>query len=156
MLEIMVVDEEAEHLSALRSLFREYNDYLGVDLSFQGFEQELAALPGKYGAAQGGKLYLARTEGEAVGCAGFYRLANGICELKRFYLRPSRQGKGFGTAFLSRMLEDAKAAGYTTMRLDSLRRLARAEPLYRKFGFYDIAPYNHNTEPDVYYMERKL
>lgn len=155
MLRIDVIDKGHAQLETLRGLFREYNDYLGFNLDFQGFEQELAALPGKY-AAPSGRLYLATYNGEIAGCVAFYKLSEGICELKRLYTRPAFQGKGIGRALIERALTDAKSTGYRTMRLDSLRRLVSAGKIYENFGFSEISAYNVNPLDDVYYMERVL
>lgn len=152
---ISVVTVGDPRLEAVSALFREYNDYLGFDLRFQGFEEELAALPGKYGAPSG-RLYLAELDGEMAGCAAFYQQADGICELKRLYVRDAFKGRGLGRALMERAMADAKAAGYRAMRLDSLERLKDARPLYDKLGFHEIPPFNECPLEDVYYMERAL
>lgn len=144
-----------KHMEAIRALFIEYQDFLGVDLCFQDFQAELDTLPGKY-ALPKGNLYLALKEGEPVGCAAFYPLESDTAEIKRVYVKPSTQGSGLGKALFERVLADAKAAGYKMVRLDSLRRLEKAYQLYLKYGFKEVAPYNVNPHPDVYYMERPL
>lgn len=155
MLTLHTVQENDPRLPEIRALFREYNDFLGFDLCFQGFEEELAALPGKY-AAPSGRLYLALWNGEVAGCGAFYRFADGICEFKRLYVRPEFKGHGIGRAIMEQAIQDATLAGYHVMRLDSLRRLEEAGKLYITLGFREIAPYNHNPFDDVYYMERAL
>lgn len=152
---IEVIGVNHPRLHEVQSLFREYNDFLGFDLCFQGFEEELASLPGKY-AAPHGQLYLALMKDEITGCVAFYRLSEGICELKRLYVRPAFQGHGIGKLLMQRALDDAKSLHYRIMRLDSLRRLTSAEPLYTKFGFTEIAAFNNSPLDDVYYMERTL
>lgn len=142
-------------LAAIRALFMEYQDFLDIDLDFQDFGAELAKLPGKY-APPTGRLFLARCEGKPAGCVAFYRMEEGVCELKRLYVSPPFVGKGIGKALFDRALEEAKAAGYTTMRLDSLRRLKDAGKLYEQYGFREIAPFNKNPHHDVYYMEKAL
>lgn len=154
-LEIREITQKGTELEEITSLFREYNDFLGFDLCFQNFAEELAALPGKY-APPSGRLYLVKYGGNTAGCAAFYKLGEGVCELKRLYLRPGFQGRGLGRAVMQRAMADAKAAGYDRMRLDSLRRLKEARALYEKFGFTEIQPYNYNPFDDVYYMERAL
>jgi GNAT superfamily N-acetyltransferase len=146
-----------EDIAAVRALFIEYQEYLDIDLDFQNFGEELAVLPGKY-APPHGRLFLARYDGKVAGCAAFYPMdeAGDVCELKRLYVRRDSANLGIGTALFERAMQEAQAIGYTTMRLDSLRRLKKAGRLYKHYGFYEIAPYNDNPHADVYYLERKL
>jgi len=151
---IIPVREDAS-LAHVHALFRDYARELGISLGFQGFEEELAALPGKY-APPTGELYLATMEDVPVGCVGFYRMEEGMCELKRLYVRPTPQGHGIGKALMQRAIDDATARGYHVMRLDSLARLKSAAILYQHFGFAPTEPYNVNPQEDVYYMEKQL
>lgn len=144
-----------EDLAAIRALFMEYQNYLDIDLDFQQFGVELADLPGKY-ASPRGRLLIARCGDEIAGCVAFYPMNEEICELKRLYVRRSHAGKGAGKALFETALHEAKRAGYTCMRLDSLRRLKEAGKLYEAYGFREIAPYNTNPHADVYYLEREL
>ncbi len=152
--EIVTVRQSSE-LNAVRVLFKAYQDFLGIPLDFQDFEAEMANLPGKYSPPTG-ELYLALSHGDAVGCAAFYQMAEGICEIKRVYVIPTAQGLGLGKALFQRVLCDAKKLGYHYARLDSLKRLHKAAKLYHAVGFYEIAPYNINPHEDVYYMELDL
>lgn len=146
-------------LEQLRALFREYQllgcAALEIDLCFQDFEGEMAALPGKYAPPEG-RLYLAWLQGQAVGCGAFYRLEEGICELKRLYVKQEYSGLGIGRALTVRAMEDAKKIGYCALRLDSLHRLKKARKLYESLGFYEIPAYNFSPMEDVYYMEIAL
>ncbi|MCH2546719.1 MAG: GNAT family N-acetyltransferase [Alphaproteobacteria bacterium] len=144
-----------EDIAAIRSLFIEYQDYLDINLDFQGFGEELSELPGKY-AAPKGRLLLARCDNEIAGCVAFYRVNAKTCELKRLYVRRSHWGKGAGKMLFEAALTEAKQAGYKIMRLDSLRRLSEAGKLYSAYGFKEILPFNDNPHADVYYMERIL
>ena len=138
-------------LDDVRALFREY------DLCFQGFEGELAALPGKY-APPAGRLYLADVDGALSGCIALRAFAPDIAEMKRLYVRESARGAGAGRALAGRVIADARAIGYRAMRLDTLRvpKMAAANRLYDALGFRDIAPYYANPLPDVRYMELDL
>lgn len=147
--------ETREDMASIRALFIEYQRHLALDLDFQNFGVELAALPGKYGPPRG-LLLLGRYSGEVAGCAAFYPMSNTLCEFKRLYVRRAFAGKGVGKALMEAAIAAAKAAGYTHMRLDSLRRMTEAGKLYLQYGFYEIAPYNENPYEDVYYMEREL
>lgn len=147
--------ETRPDVAAIRALFIEYQRYLEIDLDFQDFGEELAKLPGKYAPPEG-RLLLARCENKPAGCVAFYKMEEGVCELKRLYVRPDHKGKGVGKALFEHALAEAKAEGYTMMRLDSLRRLEEAGKLYAHYGFREIAPFNKNPHEDVYYLEREL
>jgi GNAT superfamily N-acetyltransferase len=149
-------------IRAARTLMKEYVRFLGVDLSFQGFEEELASLPGKY-APPSGALFLARmpvTDGHAsgvpAGCVGLRKLAPGICEMKRLFIRPRFRGTGLGRALAERVIEEGRALGYRAMRLDTLDRLKSAVGLYRSLGFRQIPPYCENPLPDSMFWELRL
>lgn len=139
-----------------RVLFREYQESLGVDLCFQGFEDELASLPAPYSAPDG-ILSLASWSGHLAGCVGFKPLFGDVCELKRLYVRPAYRGHGIGRALCLVTIEEAEERGYRWMRLDTLERLESALRLYRDLGFTEIDPYYANPlEEPVIYMERSL
>ena len=141
----------ADDVELVRALFREYADGTGVDLSFQGFEEELAALPAGYDA-----ILVAWLAGEAAGCVGVRSLGDGICEMKRLYLRPAARGAGVGRALAEAVIERARALGYTRMRLDTMPSMAVAVTLYRSLGFVEIAPYRFNPVPGATFMELPL
>ena len=143
------------HIQTIGDLFREYEQVLQVDLCFQGFEEELAGLPGKYGPPQGA-LLLAFADGRAAGCVAMRPLSPGVCEMKRLYVRPAYTGRGMGRNLALTVIERAMAAGYSCMRLDTLERLHPALGLYAGLGFRRCAPYYENPLPGVVYLERDL
>lgn len=145
-----------QDLETIRTLFREYQDYLQIDLCFQSFDEELAALPGKYGVENDGNLFVTEVDGEAIGCVAYYRVNETTCELKRLYVRPQFHGTGLGRALMDHALNDATKTGYQTMILDTLRRLEGAAKLYAKLGFSEIEPYNYNPQDDVVYFSKSL
>jgi DNA-binding MarR family transcriptional regulator/GNAT superfamily N-acetyltransferase len=143
-----------------RSLMMEYADFLGEDLSFQGFAQELAELPGKY-APPSGALLLARLpdrrpRSEPAGCVALRKLSPGVCEMKRLFVRPHYRSHGIGRLLAQRVIEEARRLGYKVMRLDTLERLQGAVALYRSLGFVQIPPYCENPLPGVMFWEKRL
>jgi ribosomal protein S18 acetylase RimI-like enzyme len=148
--------EQAGEVAEARVLFEEYAASLGIDLCFQNFAKELAALPGDYAPASG-RLYLAVENDEVAGCIALRKLGEGICEMKRLYVRPAFRGTGLGRKLTERIIADASAIGYASMRLDTLPgKMDQAIVLYRSLGFKSIPPYYDNPYDDVAFMELEL
>ena len=142
-------------IELVRELFREYERSLDVDLCFQGFDDELASLPGRY-APPDGRLLLARDDQTILGCVALRALAPGLCEMKRLYLRPAARGKRAGRALAIRVIDEARTIGYHAMRLDTLPSMTEAIALYRSLGFRPIAPYYPSPVAGTLYMELPL
>lgn len=145
-----------EQMVTARELFREFQQSLGIDLCFQGFEEELAGLPGKY-APPGGTLLLAIDGNLAGGCVALRPLEEGVCEMKRLYVRPSARGAKLGKRLVEEVIAFARSRGYSVMRLDTLPGLMdTAIEMYRRAGFREIAPYCHNPVKGVLFLELTL
>jgi ribosomal protein S18 acetylase RimI-like enzyme len=143
-------------IDQVRRLLREYEDSLPFDLCFQSFQQELAELPGKYAPACG-RLLLATVLVKPAGCFAMRSLGVGIGEMKRLYVRPEFRGTGLGRTLVSRLLAEARAIGYRSMRLDTVEpAMQRAVALYRKLGFKEALAYCENPAEGVLYMELTL
>ena len=148
--------ETAEQIEAVRSLFREYEAWLGLDLCFQGFEEELKNLPGKY-VKPDGRLLLALVDGEVAGCAAMRELEPGICEMKRLYIRPESQGRGLGKQLVETVIDEARKSGYRKLRLDTHPpKMGKAVSIYESRDFKPIPAYYHNPHEDVLFMELDL
>ncbi len=144
-----------DDIDAVRALFREYQRFLKVDLCFQGFAEELATLPGRYAPPQG-RLLLAWGGEQAAGCVALRPLENGVCEMKRLFIRSAYRGQGLGLMLAQRIIHEAIAVGYPVMRLDTLDTLERAMRIYENLGFQRCAPYYANPLPGVVYWQRAL
>jgi ribosomal protein S18 acetylase RimI-like enzyme len=155
----LVTPDTAEQMAATRDIFREYAVGLGVDLCFQGFEAELASLPGDYQAPQGA-LLLALVGGEVAGC-GAMRALPGVdypnaSEMKRLYVRPAFRKFGLGRLLAQALLDQAVQAGYSCMLLDTLDDMEAARGLYATLGFEEIPPYYYNPIPGAHYLKADL
>ena len=150
MIEIQPVST-AEDLAYARDLFREYAAGLGVDLCFQGFEDELATLPGKY-APPAGRLLLARRGAEVLGCVALRPLKDGACEMKRLYVRPAARGEQLGKRLAERICQEAREAGYLRICLDTLPSMGAAQKIYADLGFREIEPYVFNPVAGVKFL----
>ena len=168
--------ESPSEIELIRELFLEYANSLGFSLCFQGFDQELAGLPGDYAPPEG-RLLLAEYDGKVAGCGALHRVQSSesgvagnvretktgtgrgepVAEMKRLYLRPEFRGKGLGRALAERILQEARNIGYARLRLDTVEPVMKdAVAMYRKIGFQEIAPYCSNPIAGALYMELEL
>ncbi|HVO82414.1 MAG TPA: GNAT family N-acetyltransferase [Terriglobales bacterium] len=152
----MLQAKSPEQVQQARELFLEYAQSLGFSLCFQGFDQELAGLPGDY-APPDGRLLLAEFEGQLAGCVALHKLDDAICEMKRLYLRPQFRGNGLGRGLAETIIAEARAIGYQRMRLDTVEPVMKdAVAMYRRLGFKEIAPCRANPIAGAMYMELQL
>jgi len=148
--------ESSEQIEQARNLFKEYESWLGVDLCFQSFAKELAELPGAY-APPTGCLFLAVENEQVGGCVALRKIGEGICEIKRLYLREEFRGQGVGRQLAQAIISEAKQLGYERMRLDTLPpKMNSAIALYQRLGFKPIEPYYNNPVPGALFMELSL
>lgn len=154
MVRILPVSTE-EHLRQVREFFVEYAESLGIDLDFQGFEEELANLPGDY-VPPDGCLLLAVVNEEIAGCVALHRWDNTICEMKRLYVRPAYRRTGAGRKLAEAVIQAARDIGYRKMYLDTLPTMQSAQKLYLSLGFRPISPYRHNPVPGAEFLSLDL
>jgi len=155
----IVTPSTADELDALRDIFREYAASLKVDLCFQGFEQELIALPGEY-AEPRGALLMARVDGQVAGCCALRPMDSvdypNACEMKRLYVRPAFRGLGLGRQLADAIMDAARIGGYAYVLLDTLDDMEAARTLYEDLGFEEIPPYYHNPIAGAHYLKAEL
>ena len=155
----MVRVDTAQWVAPAQEILREYAGSLAVDLCFQGFDTELAALPGEYAAPEG-QLLLAFVGDALAGCGGFRALADvdyaNACEMKRLYVRPAFRRFGLGRLVAQALIDEARRAGYSVMLLDTLDEMESARELYAALGFEEIAPYYFNPIPGAHYLKVEL
>jgi ribosomal protein S18 acetylase RimI-like enzyme len=164
----------ASDLEEVREIMREYATSTGLDLEFQGFEAELASLETFYEAIFVARCHPEQSEGPSpahrgrsfavsaaqddtlAGCVALRDLGDGICEMKRLYVRPSYRGHDLGRKLALRVIDEARQRGYRAMRLDTLPSMQQAMSLYESLGFRDIEPYRFNPIEGSRFMELKL
>lgn len=155
----LVAAENPVQVQAVRELFREYADSLGVDLCFQNFEAELEGLPGEY-APHRGALLLALVDGTPAGCVAMRPLPESdhtnACEMKRLYVRRAFRRFGLGRLLTQRLMDLATQAGHSCMLLDTLDDMEAARGLYTSLGFEEIPPYYFNPIPGAHYLKVEL
>ncbi|HEX8368929.1 MAG TPA: GNAT family N-acetyltransferase [Pyrinomonadaceae bacterium] len=156
-MEIEIIQAETPaQIEQTRALFREYEAWLGMSLCFQNFDEEIAHLPGKY-AKPDGRLFLASVDENLAGCIALRKLQEGICEMKRLFVREDFRGQKIGIILIEKLIEEAKTIGYRKMRLDTYPpKMAKAVKLYESHGFREIPPYYHNPYGEVLYLEKEL
>jgi len=164
--ETIRIADSPRDVELARTLFVEYAHWLKVDLCFQGFERELASLPGAY-APPRGRLLLAGTPDAGFGCVALRPLDSdrGVAapgaevaagEVKRLYVQPLRRGEGWGQRLARAIVDEARVIGYRELKLDTLEWMSAARALYARLGFGECAPYYDNPLAGVVYMSLEL
>lgn len=162
---VEILDASEHHLLAFRELAAEYGasiaDVAACSLEHQRFDDELASLPGRYAPSCGGRLLVAMADGQPAGCIALRSLPEigpGVCEMKRMYVRPAYRGLKLGRRLAERLIEEARATGYTLMKLDTDRapKFAAAIALYRSLGFVECERYNADPDPKTLWFEKRL
>lgn len=153
---VLITPASAEDWRETRDIFTEYARSLAVDLCFQGFDQELAQLPGEY-APPRGALLLAKVEGVVAGCCALRPLDAAdypnASEMKRLYVRKAFRGFGLGRQLAEAILDQARLAGYSCVLLDTLDDMEAARALYEDLGFEEVPPYYHNPHAGAHYLK---
>jgi putative acetyltransferase len=149
--------ETPEHIAIVRELMLEYAQWLEFNLCFQGFDDELRTLPGKYAPPQG-RLFLALWDGRVAGMGALRPTQEpGICEMKRLFVRPDFRGQALGRTLAEKLIAEARTAGYSRMRLDTVPvKMDEAIALYRRLGFKAISPYYASPVEHTLFMELEL
>jgi GNAT superfamily N-acetyltransferase len=146
---------DTSDLDDVRGLLREYAASLAFDLDFQGFDRELAGLPGAYDAPHGALLG-ARAGGTLAGCVALRRIDDERGELKRLYVRPEERRTGLGLALAEAAIDEARRLGYRRILLDTTPGMEKAQALYERLGFVDTEPYTQNPVPGTRFLALEL
>ena len=142
------------YIEKIRKLIAEYTDSLHRDLTFQNLKQELEHLEEKYENGQGKILAALSEEGKVIGCVAYRRLREGLCEMKRLYVKPEFRGKQVGKRLVEEILRLAREDGFQEMVWDTLQPMTAAISLYKTMGFVETEAYYHNPMPDVIYFKK--
>jgi len=151
----LLIPETRADLEDVKQLFLRYEKSIGVSLCFQGFQEEMDHLPGKYREPEG-VLLLLKIGGKFCGCCALKPLEEKICELKRLFVLEEHRGRGFSKVLMERILIEARQRGYVKIRLDTLDVMKPAVGLYKSFGFEEISAYIYNPLPGALYFEKVL
>jgi GNAT superfamily N-acetyltransferase len=153
--DVSIREARPAEVDAVRAVVEEYIRSLGIDLSFQQVDAELADLATAY-APPGGRILIALGDEEIAGCVALRSLEDGNCEMKRLYVRPAYRGTGLGRRLALAVIEKGRELGYERMRIDTLPQMQEARTLYASLGFREIAPYRFNPVPGTAFMELEL
>ncbi|KAM9993608.1 hypothetical protein ACTFIZ_011557 [Dictyostelium cf. discoideum] len=179
---VVKIVEAYEKVDQVKILFKEYVEWLNIDLSFQNFSEEFNSLPGKYSIENDGRLYIAYSDELLAGCVGLRKInieindknnqqidddddnneqqqkkQQKICEMKRLFVKSEFRGLKIGKLLVERLINDAKEQNYDYMVLDTLKTLTRAISIYKSFGFIEFDPYYYNPNSnDVTFLKLKL
>jgi ribosomal protein S18 acetylase RimI-like enzyme len=145
------IKEAQSNIQDIKVLFEEYTSSLGIDLTYQNYDEEFSNLPGKY-ARPSGRLYIAYSDKIAAGCIGLRKIDAQICEMKRLYVRNQFRGFRIGKMLAEQVIVEAKAIGYNSVVLDTLSTMESARKLYKNLGFVEIAPYYDSPIHDTHFL----
>ncbi len=154
MREYLVIKTDAEYNAAIR-LFKEYAEWLNIDLGFQHFDEELQNLKTMYNSTDGG-IILCKENDNFIACVAIRKITKDIAELKRMFVQSIHQHKGVGKILLEKAITLAVNCNYKYIRLDTLNHMTPAINLYKKYGFYEIEAYYNNPVSTAVYFEKKL
>ena len=152
-----IAPANARDIPDVARLFAAYERHIGVDLSYQGFADEVSTLPGKY-APPLGQLLIARDRaGRAIGCVALRPMSDArYCEMKRLFVAPAARGLGLGRALMEAIVSEAARLGYRAVRLDTLPTMTAAIAMYRAAGFEPIAPYYDTAPAGTIFLGRTI
>ena len=153
-MELKIVDGK-NYLDDVKQLIIEYTKFLGRDLTFQHFDEEITDLPKKY-LPPNGQILCAKIDEKIIGCVAYHKLDERRCEMKRLFVLEGYRKFHAGSKLIEEILIAAKNGGYKEIVLDTITPLQSAIHLYKKFGFIETAPYYENPMDDVIYMKKIL
>jgi GNAT superfamily N-acetyltransferase len=142
-------------LSAAKSLIRDHFEAHSEAHDPSQIAAIIDKLPSPYVPPAGG-LWVAWDGDEATGCVALQSLADGVGEVKRMYVKPEHRGKGIAREMAKLVIEEARARGYSRLRLGTLASMRPAQNLYTSLGFVPIDPYRNIEFGTTLFYELKL
>ncbi|MFB0923986.1 MAG: GNAT family N-acetyltransferase [Vicingaceae bacterium] len=151
----LIICTTPAHFNSAKKLAKDYMDWLGLDLHYQGIDNEFENFDKMYGKPNGSFIY-ATIDGKIAGGVGTRFLETGVCEMKRLFVYEEFRGYNLGEIICYELLKISKELGYSKMRLDTIPKLNNAMQLYKNLGFYEISKYYNNPDKSVVYFELSL
>jgi len=146
---------QTDDIPEVRAMLREYVAWIGLDLSFQEIDDEIADLPGDYDEPTGA-LLVAEENHHLIGMIALRPLSGSICEMKRLWVRPEGRGRGVAKELVAQILDQARHLNYDEIRLDTLPMMTNAQSLYESLGFHDVASYYKTPIKGTRFMAKRL
>lgn len=135
-------------------LISAYGDFLKSVMQVPDIEYSLSKVRELYGPPKG-TLWIARVGTEAAGCVAMRPLDRpATCEMKRLFVSGKFRGLGIGKALIEWFIDEARAAGYKTVRLDTMETMEKARALYEELGFKYIEQYTKPVSACSVFMEK--
>jgi DNA-binding MarR family transcriptional regulator/N-acetylglutamate synthase-like GNAT family acetyltransferase len=98
-----------------------------------------------------GGFWVALADGMPLGCVGLKGAGGEVAEIKRLWVAPAARGLGLARRLLAEAEARAREIGVAALRLDTNSALAEASALYRKCGWSEIARFNDDPYPDLFF-----
>jgi len=121
----------------------------------QGFDVKLSRDPdAKDMIRPRGTFIVAMSDDLPIGCVGLKGSGSEVAEIKRLWVAPSARGLGLGRRLMDAAENAARDLSIKVLRLDTNSALPEAGQLYRRSGWTEIARFNDDPYPDLFFEKR--